>query len=106
MAKCIPYVYGKADRALLDKIEADRPCNDGILAEYWQVGSAVCEKSIRGYYYVWILQKDSFYGRIVRKYRVNKYGKLTETDNFFSVPTKADFLNWCADRGIEWKENV
>lgn len=28
MAKAISNPYGKADRALLDKIEADRPCEE------------------------------------------------------------------------------
>ena len=104
MAKAIPNPYEKADRTLLDKIEADRPCNNGILADFWKVGSAVCERGCKGYYYIWTLEKDPFYGKIVRKYRIDKYGKMVETKDFYKVPTKTDYILWCADRNITVSE--
>lgn len=59
MAKCIPYVYGKADRKLLDIIEAERAknMNGNICPEFWQVGATICTRFTNGYYHVYSPEK-------------------------------------------------
>lgn len=109
MPKAIPYPYGSAtDRTLLDKIESDMMSSmytdsetgAKCFPEFWQVGGTIAQSGNTGYYYLWILEKDPFYGRIVRKYRIDKYGKMVETKDFYKVPTKTDYILWCADRNI------
>ena len=107
MAKCIPNPYGKADRKLLDQIEAEREklIVNSILPEFWQVGSTICTRLDNGYYHAFVLEKCPFTGKaILRDYRIDKSGKMTYTDKYYSVPTKADFLTWCAERKVDIKE--
>jgi hypothetical protein len=106
MAKCIPNVYGKADRELLDCIEAEmhKNMNGNILPEFWQVGATICTRFTNGYYHVYSLERDPFNGKILRDYRIDRKGKMVETDNYYSVPTKEDFFKWCADRNVNFKE--
>lgn len=102
--KAIPYPYRKADRTLLDKIERDRPVHDGILAEWWRVGSLICTSFDNGYYHCYRLERDPFYGRVFRDYRIDKYGKMVETNKFYRVSTKADAIEWLTERGINIEE--
>lgn len=48
MGKCIPYVYKKADRKILDIIETEMYINKNgeLLPEVWQVGDAICKKNL------------------------------------------------------------
>lgn len=98
--KSIPYVYGKADRTLVDKIEQVRPVNNGVYAEWWMVGGMACTMADNGYYHCYRLVKDAFYGTIIRDYRLSRDGKLTETKYYYSVPTKEEAIKWYAERGL------
>lgn len=104
MAKCIPNVYGKADREILDIIETERDKNKNgnFLPEFWQVGAAICTRFTNGYYHVYSLERDPFNGKILRDYRIDRKGKMVETDKFYSVPTIEDFFKWCADRNVNF----
>lgn len=102
--KSIPYPYGKADRKLLDKIEHDRKSKNGKLDEYWQVGQTICTRNNKGYYHCFVLVKDVFLGKGLRDYRIAKDGNMVETDSFYSLPTKEDFIQWCKERNIDYKE--
>ena len=104
MAKCIPDVYGNADRKLLDRIEEARKeqMNGIFLPEFWKVGGTICTKLSNGYYHAYVPEKHPYTGdRILRDYRINKSGKLIYTENYYSVPTKEDFIAWCAERNIK-----
>lgn len=104
MAKCIPNVYGKADRELLDIIEAEmhKNMNGNFLPEFWQVGATICTRFTNGYYHVYSPESDPFNGKILRDYRIDRKGKMVETGKFYSVPTIADFYKWCEDRGVKF----
>lgn len=104
MAKCIPYVYGKADRKLLDIIEAERDknMNGNIFPEFWQVGATICTRFTNGYYHVYSFERDPFNGKILRDYRIDRDGKMVETNKFYRVPTRDDFFKWCADRNVNF----
>lgn len=104
MAKCIPYVYGKADREILDIIETERDKNMNVnfLPEFWQVGAAICTKFENGYYHLYLLEKDIFEGNILRDYRISREGKMIETNKFYRVPTREDFYKWCTDRNVNF----
>ena len=102
----IPNVYGKADCTYLDRIEAERlKCMDGnFLPEFWQVGGTICTRFSNGYYHVYLLSNDIFEGRILRDYRIDRTGKMVDTNKFYRVPTKEDFYKWCAERNVTFKE--
>ena len=104
MAKCIPNVYGNADRKLLDQIEAEREklVVNGVLPEFWQVGSTICTRLDNGYYHLYLFEKDIFEGNILRDYRISRDGKMTETNKFYRVPTREDFYKWCTDRKVNF----
>ena len=99
--RMIPNPYTKADRTLLDKIEADRPCVGCYPAMWWRVGNFICTEFSNGYYHCYLLKKDYFYGKILQDYYINRKGEMVENNRHYSVPTKEDFLNWCAERGID-----
>ncbi len=107
MVKCIPNPYGKADRKLLDQIEAEREklIVNGILPEFWQVGSAICTRLNNGYYHAYVLEKHPYTrAAILRDYRIDRKGKMVYTESYYSVPRKESFLNWCSERQVEYKE--
>lgn len=107
MAKCIPNVYGNADRYLINQIEAAREklVVNGILPEYWQVGSTICTMLSNGFYHSFILEKEPYTKCVIlREYRINRNGFMKSTNNFYRVPTKADFMAWCAERKVTFKE--
>ena len=104
MPKAIPYPYGSAtDRTLLDKIESEREKQktvEGFLPEYWLSGCTICTRNNRGVYHVYVPEKSPFDGKILRDYRINKYGHMVDTNLFYKVSTKQDMLSWCEERGI------
>lgn len=104
--KCIKNPYtGTADKTLLNQIEQNRPeADDHSLAEFWQVGSAICERKPNGFYHVYALEKDPFYGKILRDYVLSRDGKLRDTDRFYEVPTKESYIKWLAERNIRIEE--
>ena len=104
--KVIPNPYTTADRTLLDKIEKERPCTNSIPAIWWKVGGFICTRFDNGYYHCYLLKKDRFYGKIIRDYYINRKGEMAEGKRYYSVPTKEDFLNWCAERGIDGKSMI
>lgn len=100
--KCIPNVYGSTkDRKILDAIEQARGKNeDGSLKNWWICGQTFCTQLTNGYYHVYCLEKTAFYSVILRDYRVSRDGKLTDTNKFYSVPTREDIINWCDERDL------
>ena len=98
--KTIPYVYGKADRTLVDKIERDRPCTDGIFADWWMVGKVAVTMLDNGYYHCYVLESDPFNGKVIRDYRLSRNGKLVDTERYYSVPTKEEAVRWYTERGL------
>ena len=97
---CIPNVYGKADRELIDIIKAERYkyANGNALPRFWQVGEAICTLRLNGYYHLYLLEKDIF----LRDYRINREGKMIKTNKFYRVYTKEAFFKWCTDRGVNF----
>lgn len=104
--KVIPNPYTTADRTLLDKIEKERPCTNSIPAMWWKVGGFICTRFDNGYYHCYLLKKEYPYGKILRDYYINRKGEMIEGKRYYSVPTKEDFLNWCAERSIDGKSMV
>ena len=76
--KYIPYIYGKADKKLVDRVEMARPSNNGILAEWWRVGNAFCTQYENGYYHCYIPEKQ-YFGIILQHYYINRKGELNKT---------------------------
>ena len=107
--KVIPDPYTTADRTLLDKIEAERPYIDELHchpAMWWRVGNFICTQFDNGYYHCYLLKKEYPYGKILRDYYINHKGEMVEGKRYYSVPTKEDFLSWCAERGIDGKSMI
>ena len=98
--KPIPDPYTTADKTLLDKIKGERPCTNGILAQWWRVGNFFCTLFDNGYYHCYLLKNEYPYGKILRDYYINRKGEMVEGKNYYSVPTKENFREWCAERGI------
>ena len=104
--KVIPNPYTTADRTLLDKIEKERPIINGIPAMWWKVGGFICTRFDNGYYHCYLLKKEYPYGKILCDYYINRKGEMVEGKRYYSVPTKEDFLSWCAERGIDGKSII
>ena len=104
--KAISNPYTTADRTLLDKIEKERPCTNGIPAMWWKVGGFICTRFDNGYYHCYLLKKEYPYGKILRDYYINRKGEMVEGKRYYSVPTKEDFLSWCAEKGIDGKSMI
>lgn len=107
--KVIPNPYTTADRTLLDKIEAERLYIDELHchpAMWWKVGGFICTRFDNGYYHCYLLKKEHPYGKILRDYYINRKGEMVEGKRYYSVPTKEDFLSWCAERGIDGKSMI
>lgn len=98
-------IYKNADKKILDRIEMSRPCVDGKMSSWWQVGNAFCTQGKDGYYYLYVIEYNSV-ERVLHKYYLNSKGKLTDKGKFYSIPTKADLIAWCAERGIETNCNT
>ena len=92
-------IYKNADKKTLDRIEMSRPCVDGKMSSWWQVGNAFCTQGKDGYYYLYVIEYNSV-ERVLHKYYLNSKGKLTDKGKFYRIPTKESLLSWCAERGI------
>jgi len=106
MPKAILYPYGSAtDRKILDKIEADREAakTGDFLPEYWLSGCTICTRNTHGVYHVYVPEKSPFDGKILRDYRINKYGHMVDTNLFYKISTKQDLIMWCEERGITFE---
>lgn len=72
--KPIPDPYTTADKTLLDKIKGERPCTNGILAQWWRVGNFFCTLFDNGYYHCYLLKMnihtEKFCGTIILIARV------------------------------------
>jgi hypothetical protein len=51
---------------------------------------------------LYLFEKDVFEGHILRDYRVDRNGKMIETNKFYRVKTKDDFFKWCTDRNVNF----
>lgn len=98
--KFIPYIYGKADKKFVDRVEMARPSNNGVLATWWRAGNAFCTQYDNGYYHCYIPEKQ-YFGKILQHYYINRKGELKISKGYYNVPTKEDLISWCQERGIQ-----
>ena len=84
-------IYKNADKKTLDRIEMSRPCVDGKMSSWWQVGNAFCTQGKDGYYYLYVIEYNSV-ERVLHKYYLNSKGKLTDKGKLYSIPAKADLI--------------
>lgn len=89
-------------RRAIDEIKSARPVINGHLAEWWYCGKAFVTQYDNGYYPVYVITKEPFYGKILREYYVNNKGKLVKDKHYYSVPTVQSLLDWCNEKHIKY----
>lgn len=103
--KAIPNVYINVDergRKIVSEIKQARPENNGIPAEWWRCGYAFCTQFNNGYYHIYIIEKNPFYGIVLQEYYINRKGVLVEGRHHYNVPTKQSLSDWCVERNIKF----